>query len=82
MTATIYNDFVLYKWLHDIELWYTVHHYPPKFEGPKTLMDQHLRIMKNYYDYDQIEGDNVREKRINYFNFCQQQVEIEMARMP
>lgn len=44
-------------------------------------MHEHLRIMKNNYNYDQILGDNIREKRINYFNFCQTRVELNMMRV-
>jgi len=75
MTATIYTDFTLYKWKYDVEMWYKEHYYPKDYQGTTPVMDEHLNIMSNNYDYDLIEGSNICEKRINFLTFCQTQVE-------
>ena len=81
MPAIIYTDFTLIKWMRDIRKWYNTQHYPKGYTGAKTLMDAHLRIMRKHYNYDQICGETVEEKRISFFSFCQSRVEIELARM-
>ena len=80
MTATIYTGFTLYKWRRDVELWYKEHHYPKDYTGTMAVMDEHLRIMDNHYNYDAIEGNSICEKRINFLNFCQLQTERSFMR--
>ena len=71
MVATIYVDFTLFKWLRDIEKWYDEIYYPKNYKNVKTVKNRHLRIIRNHYNYDQIPGDNIYEKRIAFFNFAQ-----------
>lgn len=80
MSATIYTNFTLYKWLWDIEGWYRETYYPKGYTGHTFVLDEHLKVVRRYYNYDQIEGNDVREKRINFFNFCQTQTEQNLAR--
>jgi len=80
MTATIYVDFTLYKWLRDVEVWYKTIYYPKNHRGTMPMMDEHLLIMRRNYDYPNIEGSDVREKRINFLNFCQIQTERSFMR--
>ena len=78
MNAIIYSDIFLRRLLDDVEKWYNKHIYHDNHVGPKPKLEKHLIALHEHYNYALIEGDNVREKRINYLSKIQDMADQDL----